>query len=91
MEENKDTIKPEVKKTIWDAAVIPSILFIIYHLGLIGCIIGIIENLVEVSESGPQHGSVNAGLVTAFAIGMHFFGNLLYKEYGHDSFLRRSL
>ena len=22
---------------------------------------------------------------------MHFFGNLLYKEYGHDSFFRRSL
>ena len=77
MEDNKDTIKIEPKKSVTRG-----VFFIIYHLGLIGSIIGIFVNAVEVWEGHTPRGT--AELVIAFAIGMHFFGNLLYKEYTRE-------
>ena len=77
MEDNKDTIKIEPKRSV-----IRGVFFIIYHLGFIGSIIGIIVNAVEVYEAYTLRET--PALVIAFAIGMHFFGNLLYKEYTRE-------
>ena len=69
-EDNKETIKIEPKKSV-----IPSILFIIYHLGLIGSIIGVIVGGFELD------GEMDTGMLITFAIGIHLFASLLYKEY----------
>ena len=83
MEDNKDTIKIEPKKSV-----IRGVFFIIYHLGLIGSIIGVIANLLFGVDTrgyaGNGHGIHFIGNMIAFAIGIHLFASLLYKEYTRE-------
>ena len=79
MEEDKDTSEIEPKKSV-----ITSILFVIYHLGLIGSIIGIIVEAVEVYGRIPMQTPRDTGLMITFAIGIHLFASLLYKEYTRE-------
>ena len=78
MEEDKDTIKPEVKKSV-----IRGVFFIIYHLGLIGCIIGATAN-AHFAFSHIDSNYPYKEFLIAFAIGIHLFASLLYKEYTRE-------
>ena len=72
MEENKETIEPK-------KSVIRTIFFIIYHLGLIGCLYGATIN-AEIAFRLQTRGPT-AEFLIALAIGIHLFASLLYKEY----------
>ena len=91
MDENKETIKWWAKKLS-----IRNILFIIYHFYFILSIIGLVGFVflphlywnVYVTElySDPLNRwdlHLLGGMIV-FAIGMNFFGNLLYKEYTRE-------
>ena len=91
MDENKDTIKWWVKKLS-----IRNTLFIFYHFGLIGSMFGLFAfvylphlwwrsyTLELDSEPLNRLGVHLIGCMVASAIGIHFFGNLLYKEYSRE-------
>ena len=77
MEENKETIEP--KKSL-----MRTIFFIIYHLGLIGCIIGATAN-AHFAFSHIESNYIDKEFLIAFAIGIHLFASLLYKEYTREN------
>ena len=82
MEDNKDTIKIEVKKSL-----IRSIILITYHIGFIGSIIGVIFNYYMadgLDHSNAGRGMIYAGYMIVYAIGIHLFTSLLYKEYTRE-------
>ena len=80
MEDNKETIEPK-------KSVIRTIFFIIYHLGLIGSIIGLYNHYSYSWEDGTDRFDeyvdfrFHIGCMIVCAIGIHLFASLLYKEY----------
>lgn len=76
MEENKETIEP--KKSL-----MRTIFFIIYHLGLIGCLYGATINAEIAFARG--HTDRPFLFLIALAIGIHLFASLLYKEYTREN------
>ena len=59
---------------------IRNIFFAIYHLGFIVCMITAIFNF-DYAFRNPYANTPYKEFLIALAIGMHFFGSLLYKEY----------
>ena len=76
MEENKETIEPK-------KSVIRTIFFIIYHLGLIGCLYGAAIN-AEIAFAARSKTDRPFLFLIALAIGIHLFASLLYKEYTRE-------
>ena len=88
MEENKDTNKIEAEKSAIEAVMkkvdtLRGAFFIIYHLGLIGCIIGATANALHAFSHIDSNYPYKEFLI-AFAIGIHLFASLLYKEYTRE-------
>ena len=77
MEDNKETIEPK-------KSVIRTIFFIIYHLGLIGCLYGAAIN-AEIAFAARSRTDRPFLFLIALAIGIHLFASLLYKEYTREN------